>query len=131
MEIIQFNHKTVANLLKKSVEEYRMEGKDAYLKFTDGSAVCIRVLKPSWSSYVTLDKRDDVMGSESFHDEQSVCQFIQNEDADKDEPFTSRTVAIYFDKVRYYYHEDHYDYVKREYLPVIEFHYYEKGEEWE
>lgn len=45
------------------------------------------------------------------------------------EPFTSRTVSIDFDTVRYYYHENHYNYVKREYLPVIEFHYYEKGEE--
>lgn len=103
MQIIEVTHKTVSRLLKKSVEEYRMKGKHTYLKFTDGSAVCIRVLKPSWSSYVTLGKCDDVIGSKSFHDEQSVWQFIQNEDADKDEPFTSRTVAIYFDKVKYYY----------------------------
>lgn len=127
MQIIQFNHKTVANLLKKSVEEYWLNDKDAWLKFTDGSVVCIHLLKHSWSAYVTLDKRNDERDSRSFQDEQSVWQFIWDED--EDEPYTSRTVSIYFDNVRYYYHENYYDYTKREYLPVIEFHYYEKGEE--
>nr|DAX24223.1 MAG TPA: hypothetical protein [Caudoviricetes sp.] len=132
MQIIQFNHKTVANLLKKSVEEYWLDdNKDAYIRFTDGSVVCIHLLKRRWSAYVTLDKLNDWRGSSSFQDEQSVWQFIWDEDDDKDEgePYTSRTVAIYFDNVRYYYNENHYDYTKREYLPVIEFHYYyEKGE---
>jgi len=132
MEIIQFNHKTVANLLKKSAEEYWLDdNKDAYIRFTDGSIVCIHLLKYSWSTYVTLDKLNGERRSRSFQDEQSVCQFIwdEDEDEDEDEPYTSRTMAIYFDNVRYYYHENHYDYTKREYLPVIEFHYYEKGEE--
>lgn len=129
MEIIQFNHKTVANLLKKSVEEYWLKDKDAWLKFTDGSVVCIHLLKHSWSAYVTLDKRNDEMGSRSFQDDQSVWQFIRDEDEDEDEPYTSRTVSIYFDNAHYYYNKNHYDYTKREYLPVIEFHYYEKGEE--
>jgi len=125
MQIIQFNHKTVANLLKKSVEEYWLNDKDAWLKFTDGSVVCIHLLKHRWSAYVTLDKPNDWSGSRNFQDEQSVWQFIW----DEDKPYTSRTVAIYFDNVRYYYNENHYDYTKREYLPVIEFHYYyEKGE---
>lgn len=131
MKIIQFNYKTVANLLKKSVEEYWLNDKDAWLKFTDGSVVCIHLLKYSWSAYVTLDKLNDERASRSFQDDQSVCQFIWDEDEDEDEPYTSRTVSIYFDNVRYYYHESHYDYTKREYLPVIEFHYYEKGETWE
>lgn len=129
MQIIQFNHKTVANLLKKSVEEYWLNDKDAYIKFTDGSVVCIHLLKYSWSAYVTLDKLNDERGSRSFHDDQSVWQFILDEDEDEAEPFTSRTVSIYFDNARYYYYESYYDYTKREYLPVIEFHYYEKGEE--
>lgn len=125
MQIIQFNHKTVANLLKKSVEEYWLNDKDAWLKFTDGSVVCIHLLKHSWSAYVTLGKRNDEKDSRCFQDEQSVWQFIW------DEPYTSRTVSIYFDNACYYYNENYYDYTKREYLPVIEFHYYEKGETWE
>lgn len=127
MEIIQFNHKTVANLLKKSAEEWWLDDKDAYISFTDGSVVRIHLLKHSWSAYVTLDKRNDERDSRSFQDEQSVWQFIRDED--EDELYTSRTVSIYFDNVRYYYHENYYDYTKREYLPVIEFRYYEKGEE--
>lgn len=127
MQIIQFNHKTVANLLKKSVEEYWLNDKDAWLKFTDGSVVCIHLLKNSWLAYVTLDKLNDERASRSFQDDQSVWQFIWDED--EDEPYTSRTVSIYFDNAHYYYHGNYYDYTKREYLPVIEFHYYEKGEE--
>lgn len=129
MQIIEFNHKTVANLLKKSVEEYWLNDKDAWLKFTDGSVVCIHLLKHSWSAYVTLDKLNDERASRSFQDDQCIWQFIWDEDEDEDEPYTSRIVSIYFDNARYYYHENHYDYTKWEYLPVIEFHYYEKGEE--
>lgn len=129
MQIIEFNHKTVANLLKKSVEEYWLNDKDAWLKFTDGSVVCIHLLKHSWSAYVTLDKLNDERASRSFQDDQCIWQFIWDEDEDEDEPYTSRIVSIFFDNARYYYHENHYDYTKREYLPVIEFHYYEKGEE--
>lgn len=128
MQIIQFNHKTVANLLKKSVEEYWLNDKDAWLKFTDGSVVCIHLLKHSWSAYVTLDKLNGERDNRSFQDYQSVWQFIRDED--EDVAFvTSRTVSIYFNNARYYYHENYYDYTKWEYLPVIEFHYYEKGEE--
>lgn len=132
MQIIQCNHKTVANLLKKSIEKFWLDkDKDAWFCFTDGSTVCIHLLKRRWSAYVTLDKRNDEMGSRYFQDEQSVCQFIrdEDEDEDEDEPYTSRTVSIYFDNAHYYYHETYYDYTKREYLPVIEFHYYEKGEQ--
>ena len=132
MQIIEFNHKTVSALLKKSVEEYWLKDKDAWLKFEDGSVVCIHLLKRSWSAYVVLDKPKDERNDKSFHDEQSVWQFTYDEDEDEDasEPFTSRTVSIDFDNAHYYYHENHYDYTKREYLPVIEFHYYTKEEEW-
>lgn len=135
MQIIEFNNKTVANLLKKSVEEYWMKDKDAWLKFDDGSVVCIHLLKFNWVAYATLDELKDGRDSRSFQDDQSVWQFIWNEDEGTDEevvePCTSRTVSLYFNKVRYYYHENYYNYVKREYIPVIEFHYYEKGETWE
>lgn len=133
MQIIEFNHKTVANLLRKSVAEHWMKDKDAWLKFTDGSVVCIHLLKFNWGAYVTLDELKDERDSRSFQDDQSVWQFIWNEDEgtgeEVDEPYTSRTVTLYFNKAYYYYHENHYGYVKREYLPVIEFHYYEKGED--
>lgn len=129
MQIIEFNHKTVSALLKKQVEEYWLKDKDAWLKFTDGSVVCIHLLKRSWSAYVVLDKPRGERNGKSLHDEQSVLQFTYDEDEDASEPFTSRTVSIDFDNAHYYYHENHYDYTKREYLPVIEFHYYEKGED--
>ena len=126
MQIIEFNHKTVANLLKKSVEEYWLNDKDAWLKFTDGSVVRIHVLAPKWTTYVELGKPKNTCVSRSFHDSQAVWQFLGDNGG---KPFMSRTVSIDFDNARYYYHENHYNYVKREYLPVIEFHYYEKGEE--
>lgn len=126
MQIIEFNHKTVANLMKKSVEEYWLNDKDAWMKFTDGSVVRIHVLAPEWKTYVELGKPKNTCVSRSFHDSLDVWQFLGDKG---EEPFTSRTVSIDFDNARYYYHENHYDYTKREYLPVIEFHYYEKGEE--
>ena len=128
MQVIEFNNKTVANLLKKSVTKYWMKGKDTWLKFDDGSVVCIHLLNPSWSSYVLLKELDDKTNP-SFNDEQSVWFFDHNKE--DDQPYTSRIVSIHFRKIRYYYHDDFKDYTKREYLPVIEFHYYEKGEEWE
>ena len=123
MKIIEFNHKTVTSLLKRKVETYWSEGGEAWLKFTDGSVVCIHPLKVDWKTYVTLSdtSEDDRL---SFHDDQSIWYFHD----DNEKPFTSRIVSIYFDAVRYYYHADCYDYVKRDYLPVIEFHYYEEGE---
>ena len=125
MKIIEFNHKTVTSLLKKGVEKYWSEGREAWLKFTDGSIVCIHPLKVEWNTFVTLsDPSED--GSVAFHDDQSIWYFH----SDNKNPFTSRIVSIYFDTVKYYYHTDCYDYVKREYLPVIEFHYYEKGEDF-
>ena len=123
MKIIEFNHKTVTSLLKRKVEKYWSEGREAWLKFTDGSVVCIHPLKVEWATHVTLSSSSEDY-SMCFSDDQSIwCLHGDNE-----KPYTSRTVSIYFDTVRYYYHTDYYDYVKREYLPVIEFHYYEEGE---
>lgn len=123
MQIIEFNHKTVIPLLKKSVEEYWLDDKDAWLKFTDGSVVCVHMLDPTWDSYVTLTElnRDN---RTCFYDEQNLQYFSIS-----DCPYTLRIVGIYFDKVKYYYHRDFDGYVKWEYLPVIELHYYEPGEE--
>lgn len=124
MKIIEFNPKTVTTLLKKEVEKYWSEGKEAYLRFTDGSVVRIHPLNASWNTYVTLTEPPNP-GRASFQDDQSIWYFHR----DNKEPYTSRIVSIDFNKVRYYYHNDYYDYVKREYLPVIEFHYYEVGED--
>lgn len=123
MQIIEFNHKTVIPLLKKSVEEYWLDDKDAWLKFTDGSVVCVHMLDPTWDSYVTLTELDRDKGT-CFYDEQNLQYFSIS-----DRPYTLRIVGIYFDKAKYYYHRDFDRYVKREYLPVIELHYYEAGEE--
>ena len=125
MQIILFNHKTVANLLKKSVEEYWLNGKDAYISFTDGSVVCVHVLDPKWDTYVSLNARK-VNNGVSFVDKQDTHLWypIKN----KESLFIDRTVSIDFDNVRYYYHAQ-YDGITRQYVPVVEFHYYEKGEE--
>ena len=57
MKIIEVNHKTVASLMKKSVVEHWLEKEDVWLKFTDGSIVCIHVLNPKWETFVSLDER--------------------------------------------------------------------------
>lgn len=124
MKIIEFNHKTVIPLLKKSVEEHWLDdSKDAWFRFTDGSTVCIHMLDPTWDSYVSLTELDRDNGT-CFYDEQNLEYFSIT-----DRPYTLRIVGIYFDKARYYYHRDFSGYVKWEYLPVIELHYYEPGEE--
>ena len=57
MKIIEMNHKTAANLLKKSVERFWLDdSKDAWVQFTDGSVVCIHVLDPKWDTYVSLER---------------------------------------------------------------------------
>ena len=128
MQIIEVNHKTVANLLKKSVEKSWMgENLDAWFQFTDGCAVCIHVIETHWDTYVTvdnLDKRSHV----SFNDEQSIL--VYDDIRGKQQAYTDRTLSIYFDKTRYYYHRN-FGYVTRQYIPVVEIHYYEKGETWE
>ena len=124
MRVIQFNHKTVANLLKKSVKEYWMKDNDAWLKFEDGSAVCVHMLERSYTAYVSLREKEGHRDS-SFGDEQSIYWF-DREDSDG-ALITDRIVSLNFGHVGYYYHRQ-FDYVTREYIPVVEFHYYEEGE---
>lgn len=127
MQIIEMNHKTVSKLLKKSVEESWTKGKDAYLRFTDGSVVVIHILENHWNNYVSVENTD-VASDVSFHDGHDIMGYITADG--KEQAYTSRTLSIFFDKFRYYYHRN-FGYVTRSYIPVVEFHYYEKGETWE
>lgn len=128
MQTIEVNHKTVANLLKKSVEKSWMDDKlDAWFQFTDGCAVCIHVLDYKRETYVAVDNIDK--GSPvSFHDEQGIMGYVDTKG--KPQTYTDRTLMIKFDTAKYYYHRS-FDYVTRQYIPVVEVHYYEKGETWE
>lgn len=129
MQIIKVNHKTVANLMKKKVEEFWLDdNKDAYIKFTDGSVVCIHVLDYKWETYVAFDARKEFESGLSFNDAHDVHLWYDKRGAEY--LFASRTVSIYFDTVRYYI-SDKVQYPTRQYIPVIEFHYYEEGETWE
>lgn len=126
MQIIEVNHKTAANLLKKSVEEYWLDdNKDVYIRFTDGSVVCVHMLEQTYDSYVSLKKTENHKNS-SFGDGQSIYWF--NREDSGGSTITDRTVSLDFDHARYYYHRQ-FNFVTRQYIPVIEFHYYEKGEE--
>ena len=125
MKIIEVNHKTAANLLKKSVEEYWLEDKDAWFRFADGSALCVHMLERTYSAYVSLKKWEGNQDN-SFADVQTIYWF-HHEDSD-DSTITDRTVSLCFDHARYYYHRQ-FDLVTRQYIPVVEFHYYEKGED--
>lgn len=132
MKIVEVNHKTVANLLKKKVEEFWLDDdKDSYIKFTDGSVVCIHVLDYKWETYVALDGRKETEATNnatSFNDSQEVHLWHT---AQGDESlFTLRTVSIDFDAVKYYISDRVY-YPTRQYVPIVEFHYYEEGETWE
>lgn len=128
MQIIEVNHKTVTNLLKKSVEKSWMDdNNDAWFQFTDGCVVCIHVIETHWNTYVAvdnLDKRSPV----SFHDGQDITGYEDTKG--KPQAYTDRTLEINFDTARYYYHRN-FGYVTRQYIPVVEVHYYEKGETWE
>lgn len=132
MQIIEVNHKTVANLLKKKVEEFWLDdNKDAYIKFTDGSVVCIHVLDYKWMTYVTLSGREETEAANngtSFNDSQDINLWhtLQGDE----HPFTARTVSIDFDAVKYYI-SDKVQYPTRQWVPIVEFHYYERGETWE
>lgn len=126
MQIIQFNHKTAANLLKKSVKEYWLDdNKDAYIRFTDGSVVCVHQLNNSWEAYVVLRECTHIDRDPSVHDGTDTYTWCRS---DGDGTCTSRTVGLNFDIVDYYLHYS-VNYVTRQYIPVVEFHYYEKGEE--
>lgn len=128
MQIVEVNHKTVGNLLKKSVEKSWMDDNlDAWFQFTDGSVACIHVIETNWDTYVTVDNLDK--GSPvSFQDEQGIMCYEDTKG--KQQMFTVRTLSINFDKARYYYYHN-LSYVTRQYIAVVEVHYYEKGETWE
>ena len=132
MQIIEVNHKTVAKLLKKSVEKFWLDNsRDAYIQFTDGSVVCIHVLDNKWETYVALDGQKETEAANnatSFSDSQEVHLWYTAQGGES--LFTSRTVSIDFGAVRYYI-SDRVDYPTRQYVPIIELHYYEKGETWE
>lgn len=128
MQTIEVNHKTMANLLKKSVEKSWMDdNRDAWFQFTDGSAVCIHVIENNWNTYIAVDNLDSNTPV-SFHDEQGIMGYADTKG--KPRAYTDRTLSINFDKARYYYHCA-FGYATRQYIPVAEFHYYEKGESWE
>lgn len=125
MKIIEFNYKTAANLLKKSVEKFWLDkDKDAWFCFTDGSTVCIHILEAHWDAYMSVE-RFDGMDSVDFSDEQTIMTHWYTDG--KENLYTSRSTYIIFDKAKYYYHRN-FNYVTRQYIHVIEFHYYEKGE---
>ncbi|MBF1368284.1 MAG: hypothetical protein HXN12_00055 [Porphyromonadaceae bacterium] len=128
MKIIEVNHKTVASLLKKHVAEHWFEDKDTWLKFTDGSVVCIHVLNPKWETYVSLGERkekESTTNGVSFNDSQDIHLWYFN--TDEKRLFTSRTVSINFYSVHYYV-SDRLNYPTRQHVPIIEFYYYEEGE---
>lgn len=132
MQIVECNHKTVAKLLKKNVEKFWLDNsKDAYIQFTDGSAICIHVLDYKWLTHVALDGRKETETTNngtSFNDSQDIHLWYAPQG--DEHLFTARTVSIDFDAVRYYI-SDRVKYPTRQYIPIIEFHYYEKGETWE
>lgn len=132
MQIVECNHKTVAKLLKKSAEKFWLDDdKDAYIQFTDGSVVCIHVLDDKWETYVALDEQKETEATNkgtSFNDSQGVhLWYTQQGD---EHLFTTRTVSIDFGAVRYYI-SDRVQYPTRQYVPIVEFHCYERGETWE
>ncbi|MBF1368362.1 MAG: hypothetical protein HXN12_00475 [Porphyromonadaceae bacterium] len=132
MQIVECNHKTVAKLLKKSVEKFWLDNnRDAYIQFTDGSVVCIHVLDYKWETYVALDARKETevtTNGVSFNDSQEAHLWYTPQG--DEHLFTARTVSIDFDTVRYYIN-DKVQYPTRQCVPTVEFHYYEKGETWE
>lgn len=128
MQIIEVNHKTVGNLLKKSVEKSWMDDNlDAWFQFTDGCVVCIHVIETNRNTYVAVDNPDK-RSAVSFYDEQGISCYEDTKG--KQQTYTDRTLSINFDKARYHYHRN-FGYATRQYIPVAEFHYYEKGETWE
>lgn len=128
MQIVEVNHQTIANLLKKSVEKsWKGDNRDAWFQFTDGCAVCIHVIETHWNTYVAVYNIDE-SNSVYFQDEQGITCYEDTKG--KPQTYTERTLTIHFDTAKYYYHRN-FGYVTRQYIPVVEFHYYEKGETWE
>ena len=132
MQIVECNHKTVAKLLKKNVEKFWLDNsRDAYIQFTDGSVVCIHALDYKWLTHVALDGRKETEAANngtSFNDSQDIHLWYTPQGDER--LFTARTVSIDFDAVRYYI-SDRVQYPTRQYVPIVEFHYYEEGETWE
>jgi hypothetical protein len=132
MQIVECNHKTVAKLLKKNVKKFWLDNnRDAYIQFTDGSVVCIHVLDYKRKTYVALDGRKETEATNngtSFNDSQEVHLWYAPQG--DEHLFTARTLSIDFDAVRYYIN-DSVDYPTRQYVPIVEFHYYEAGKTWE
>ena len=128
MKIIEVNHKTIANLVKKSVEKHWMDDNmDAWFQFTDGCVVCIHVIETNRDYYVIVDNLDK-NSSVSFHDEQAIMCYEDLKG--EQQAYTDRTLVINFDKALYYYHRT-FSYATKQYIPVAEIHYYERGETWE
>lgn len=125
MKIIEVNHKTVASLLKKSVVEHWLEKEDVWLKFTDGSIMCIHVLNPKYWTYVSMETKDNTNNGPTFNDSSNIYLWFSS--SGYVHQFTSRTVSIYFNNADYYI-SDKLEYPARQYVPIIEFHYYEEGE---
>lgn len=132
MQIIKVNHKTVGKLLKKNVEKFWLDNsRDAYIQFTDGSVVCIHALDYKWVTYVALEGRKETEATNngtSFSDSQDVRLWYTPQG--DEHLFTARTVSIDFDAVKYYI-SDRVRSPTRQYVPIVEFHYYEEGETWE
>lgn len=124
MQIIEVNPKTISKLIQKTVKEWRLENKDAYLKFTDGSTARIHVLNPNWETYVNLETTKSSDYPLFVDTTDNHMYFPPNGDK---ESFTTRTMSIYFDRVRYYIN-DKLTNMTRAYTPIIEIHYYEEGE---
>lgn len=126
MKVIEVNHKTAAKLLKKSVEAFWLDkNKDAWVYFTDGSAVCVHLLEWVYSAYVMFEG-SELCTKVNFCDEQGIYWFPKEDS--NEAAITDRVVSLDFDIVRYYYHRQ-FNGATRQYIPVIEFHYYENGEE--
>ena len=132
MQIVECNRKTVAKLLKKNVEKFWLDkSRDAYIQFTDGSVVCIHVLECKWETYVALNGRKETEASNngtSFNDSQDVYLWYTQQGEER--LLTVRTVSIDFDAFGYYI-SDRIQSPIRHYVPIVEFHYYGKGETWE
>ena len=132
MQIVECNHKTVAKLLKKNVEKFWLDNsRDAYIQFTDGSVVCVHVIDYKRETYVALDgwkETEATNNRTSFNDSQDVHLWYTLQGEER--LFTARTVSIDFDAVRYYI-SDIVQYPTWQYVPIVEFHFYEKGETWE
>ena len=124
MQIIEVNPKTISKLIQKPVEKWWLKDKDTYLKFTDGTTACIHVLNPNWETYVNLETPKN-NNHPLFVDTTDNHMYLSPNG--NEESFTTRTISIHFDRVRYYIN-DKLTRMTRAYTPIIEIHYYKEGE---